>query len=427
MNKQAEELNNIIEKNSKAVFNLLSEKGKAIFFPAKGILAQAAEAKGKKINASIGVAIEDDGTPMRLNSIASHIDLDPKDAFFYAPSFGKKELREAWKGMIFKKNPSLKAETSLPVVTNALTHGLSIIAYLFVDPGDKIILTDKFWGNYRLVFSNGFGAELDTFNTFTEKGFDIPEFEKKLSLGQGKKIILLNFPNNPSGYTPTKEEAEKIIEIIRERAEKGDRLLVILDDAYFGLVYENGVYNESLFSKLAGVHENVLAVKTDGATKEDYVWGFRVGFITYGIKKGNKELYNALENKTAGAVRGNISNASHLSQSLVLNAFTSQAYNSEKRQKFEILKSRYVKVKEVLSDNKFAEYFKPLPYNSGYFMCIELEPGLDAEKIRKTLLGKYDTGVITFGNIIRIAFSSVSQDKIEKLFENIYNACKEQI
>ena len=48
----------------------------------------------------------------------------------------------------------------------------------------------------------------------------------------------------------------------------------------FGLVYENGIFKESLFSKLADLHENVLAVKVDGATKEDYAWGFRVGFIT---------------------------------------------------------------------------------------------------------------------------------------------------
>ena len=46
-----------------------------LFFPKKGILAQTADAKGKKINATIGAALEEDGTPMRLNSIAKKIDV----------------------------------------------------------------------------------------------------------------------------------------------------------------------------------------------------------------------------------------------------------------------------------------------------------------------------------------------------------------
>ena len=83
-------------------------KEKNIFFPKKGILGQTAEAKGTKINATIGAAIEDDGTPMRLESIASKIDLDPSLSFPYAPSFGRPDLRAKWKEMIYEKNPALK-------------------------------------------------------------------------------------------------------------------------------------------------------------------------------------------------------------------------------------------------------------------------------------------------------------------------------
>ncbi|MBU0614873.1 MAG: aspartate aminotransferase, partial [Nanoarchaeota archaeon] len=124
MNPQAEELNNTIKKESSVVFELLSEKGKEIFYPAKGILAQSADAKGKKINATIGIALEEDGSPMRLQSIAKRIDLDPKEIFPYAPSFGNKNLRDIWKEMLSQKNPGLKGKAiSTPVVTNALTHG----------------------------------------------------------------------------------------------------------------------------------------------------------------------------------------------------------------------------------------------------------------------------------------------------------------
>ncbi len=426
MNPQAEELNEIIKKNNGSVYEVLSDKGKAIFFPKKGILAQAAAAKGKKINATIGIALEEDGSPMRLKSIAKKIKLDPKDVFPYAPSFGKKELREKWKEMIFEKNPYLKdKEISLPIVTNALTHGLSMLGYMFINDGDKVILPDLFWGNYKLILINAYGAVFDTFETFKGKGFNVKGLEEKLGGEVGKKIVLLNFPNNPTGYTPTEKEVVKIKETIKEAAEKGNKIVVIIDDAYFGLVYKKGVYTQSIFSELVELHENVLAIKLDGATKEDYVWGLRVGFITYGIKGGNKELYEALESKASGAVRGSISNDSHLSQSLVYSAFSEPKYLNEKKKKYNILKKRFKEVGKVLKGHKeYEEEFSALPHNSGYFMCVRLK-NKEGEQIRQTLLDKYDTGVIAIGDILRIAFSSIKKESIAEIFENIYKACKE--
>ena len=53
--------------------------------------------------------------------------------------------------------------------------------------------------------------------------------------------MLLNFPNNPTGYTPTEAEAKALTAEIRKAAEAGNRIVVVLDDAYFGLVYEEGM------------------------------------------------------------------------------------------------------------------------------------------------------------------------------------------
>ena len=191
------------------------------------------------------------------------------------------------------------------------------------------------------------------------------------------------------------------------------------------MVYEENVFKESIFTRLASVHENILAVKLDGPTKEDYVWGFRVGFISFGIKNGTPALYEALENKTAGAIRGNISNISQLSQSLLQKAYFSAQYNTDKENKYATLKSRYQEIIKTLANPKYAEYFEALPFNSGYFMCIQLKDTLNAEEIRKILLEKYSTGVIVFGDLIRLAFSAVPKSKIASLIENIYSACKE--
>lgn len=429
LNPQAIELNEIINSTNPHILNLLSERGKAAFFPKKGILGQTADAQHCKINATIGSALEDDKVIMHLESIAKNIDVNPQNIFPYANGSGIPGIRKKWKELMIEKNPSLSgASISLPLVTSALTHGLSMIGYLFVNPDDAIILPDLYWGNYRLIFEKTWHGKLSTYSTFTETGgFNYPGLKQKLEeTPAGKKIILLNFPNNPTGYTPTVEEAHAIIDILIESADAGNEIVAIFDDAYFGLVYESGIITESLFSHLANAHERILAVKIDGATKEDYVWGFRIGFVTFGTKRNSEELYRALESKLAGAVRGTISNASHIGQSLLLSAFGADNYEAEKKEKFDTLKKRYTTVCEILNKHpEYKEIFTALPFNSGYFMCVRLNQGIDAEQLRQILITKYDTGVIALGDLLRIAFSSTPTQLLETLFDNIYKAGKE--
>jgi aspartate/methionine/tyrosine aminotransferase len=429
MDVQAQSLNNIIEKQNSNLLNMLSDRGKNIFFPKLGILSQSAQAKGKNINATIGEAVEDDGTSMHLPEFDALVNLPVNNIFPYAPSFGKPELRDLWKEFIYKKNPSLSKNIAIskPIATNGLTHGISIVGYLFAGENDTVLLSDLYWENYNLIFENTYNAKIATFQLFKDGGFNLNDFSKKLAeIKQEKVLLLLNFPNNPSGYTPLTTEIEGIVSEIKKVADAGKKVVVIIDDAYFGLVYEDKVYTESIFVKLATMHENILAVKLDGPTKEDYVWGFRVGFITYGIKGGTPELYEALENKTAGAVRGNISNISQLSQSLLQKVYSSEKYDESKKKKYNILKSRYSILKNTFSNAKYAEYFEPLPFNSGYFMCVKLnKAGLNAEQIRQHLLEKYSTGVIVLGDVIRLAFSAVPQAKLPELVENLYAACKD--
>src|SRR5882672_1953408 len=140
---QAVKLNDAIKGVNPAVLDMLSDKGKAIFFPKLGILAQSAEANGKEINATIGIALEDDGSPVALASISKNLNLPAADAYPYAPSPGRADIRKLWKEMVLRKNPGLAGKTlSQPVVTAALTHGLSMAGYLFCDAGDSIILPD---------------------------------------------------------------------------------------------------------------------------------------------------------------------------------------------------------------------------------------------------------------------------------------------
>jgi len=429
MNPLAEELNRLIREGAPHLFEMLSELGRELYFP-RGILSQTGEAKERATlyNATIGIARQE-GEAMHLTSVMKQFSgLLPDEVLPYAPAAGKLELRKRWLEEIFRKNPSLKGKrVSLPVVTAGVTHGLSLAADLFVDRGDTVLVPEKTWGNYHMIFGVRHKAELKKYPFFSEKGgFDTEGFERRLNeeAGGGKVILILNFPNNPTGYSVTSGEGRAIVKSLLRVAGRGCNLVVLCDDAYFGLFYDEESLKESLFAHLADLNERIVAVKLDGATKEDFVWGFRIGFITFGTRTARTSVYEALEKKTSGAIRGNISNCPHPSQSIILRAMAEGSYLEQKQEKFKVLQARARKVREVLADERFSEVWRPHPFNSGYFMCLTLK-GINGEDFRLRLLDDYGIGVIAVGDSeIRVAFSSVEEKDIPELFSLMYECAR---
>jgi aspartate/methionine/tyrosine aminotransferase len=421
MNSLAVELNQVIELHAPAVMRVLSDLGKELYFP-KGILTQSAEAKQKatRYDATIGEARELHCS-MGLVAIMRHFsDLSPDQVLPYAPSAGRADLRAAWLEEIREKNPSLgDMPISLPVVTSGITHGLSTVADMFVNPGDLVLLPDQLWGNYLLVFGVKRGARVGRYPLLDlDNGFDIEGFRRVLAenAGLGKMLVLFNFPNNPTGYSITTAEADAIRDALVAVAEGGCDVVAVCDDAYFALFYDEEVMKESLFTRLAAAHPRILAIKLDGASKEDFAWGLRVAFITYGIA-GGAGMYEALEKKTGGCIRGTISNSPNVSQELVLRAMSDPDYRTQKAEKFAILRRRAAKVREVLAQPRFAAAWKLYPFNSGYFLCLRLND-LNAEAYRVRLLNKYGVGVISTSDTdIRVALSSVDEADIDDLFD----------
>ncbi|WP_068500498.1 aminotransferase class I/II-fold pyridoxal phosphate-dependent enzyme [Paenibacillus kribbensis] len=428
MNPLVAQLNQNIQTGNEHVYQMLSLLGKEIYFPKEGILSQSAEAgkMAKKYNATIGIAIEGNG-PMHLQVIQEKLSAySPKDLYPYAPPAGKPELRSVWRDKMLKENPSLAGKIfSLPVVTNALTHGLSIVADLFTDEGDAVIYPDKNWENYELTFGIRRHGRLVNFPLFTEDNRFNSEGLRDALLAQkeyGKAIVVLNFPNNPTGYTPGAEEGKAIVAAIQEAAEAGINVVVVTDDAYFGLFFEDSLH-ESLFGQLAGLHPRILPVKVDGATKEEYVWGFRVGFITFASE--NQDVLNALEQKTLGIIRATISSGPHPSQTFVLDALKSPDFEQQKKEKFQIMKGRANKVKALLDSGKYRDVWSYYPFNSGYFMCLKLN-GLSAERLRTHLLEQYGVGTIALGeHDLRIAFSCIEEEYLEDLYDIIYRGAQD--
>ncbi|MFC4777049.1 aminotransferase class I/II-fold pyridoxal phosphate-dependent enzyme [Paenibacillus sp. GCM10023252] len=428
MNPLAKQLNETLEADNPNVHAMLSNLGRAIYFPKEGILSQSAEAKAKakKFNATIGIATEG-GQPMHLKVIQDTLSAyNPKDLYEYAPPAGKPELRTAWREKMIKENPSIAGKSfSNPVVTNALTHGLSIVADLFADAGDAVVIPDKNWENYELTFGVRRGAEIVEYPLYNEESrFNSAGLREALlaQKGKGKAIVVLNFPNNPTGYTPTSKEGDEIVAAIRDAAEAGINVVAVTDDAYFGLFFEDSLY-ESLFGKLADLHPRVLAVKVDGATKEEYVWGFRVGFITYASSSAS--TLNVLEQKTLGIIRATISSGPHPSQTFVLRALQSPDFDLQKAEKYEIMRARAVLVKSLLDSGRYGDVWGYYPFNSGYFMCLKLKE-VSAEAVRSHLLNEYGIGTIALGETdLRVAFSCIEEANLEELFDTIYKAVNE--
>jgi aspartate/methionine/tyrosine aminotransferase len=427
----ADELNAVLD--GTVAGRLLSGLGRRFYFP-RGIIAQSAEAKktAYTANATIGMAYNG-GKPLMMSAIADRMPgLTAEETVAYAPTAGVEQARAVWKDLLLQKNPSIEpGGISLPVVVPGITAGISYMADLFLDQGTPILVSDPCWDNYGLIFQERREAVLRSVPFFDAPGLaagkacpglDMPAIGKAVreAAKTGSVRLMINFPNNPSGYSPTRSEADALIGLIRETAEGGADVLVICDDAYFGLFYEENIHGESLFGRLGALHDKVLAVKIDGPTKEDYAWGFRMGFVTFSSRGLGADQYDGLIKKLMGAVRSSVSCVNTPAQYLMLKILADARTVAEKERYHALLRGRYRAVKDFIGKNPAHPSLKPLPFNSGYFMsflCLD-----DAEKLRQELLAKHGIGVIALGNrYLRVAFASVDTEQIPLVYRTIYD------
>ncbi|HAR6232309.1 TPA: aminotransferase class I/II-fold pyridoxal phosphate-dependent enzyme [Staphylococcus pseudintermedius] len=423
MNPLALQLNEQLSEENPVVLDMLSDLGTNMYYP-KGILTQSAEAKATKYNATIGMATTAEGKMYTetLYGMFDHLTTD--EVFAYAPPQGLAELRELWQQKMLKENPDLTQEAmSLPIVTNALTHGLSLIGDLFVNPGDTVLLPQHNWGNYNLVYGIRHQATMQTYPIFDAQGhFTIEHLVKTLDqFEEDKVIMLLNYPNNPTGYTPTRDEVEAIVQAIDRLAKRGVNVVAVVDDAYYGLFYED-VYTQSIFTALTRLNnERVLPIRLDGATKEFFAWGFRVGFLTFGTT--NDTTKTVLEAKMKGLIRSNNSSGATPSQAAVQHALKQGAsFNDEVQHNIQILQARYEVTKELVYDEAYQSLWQPYDFNSGYFMALKVK-GVIAEELRVHLIEKHSIGIVALNETdIRIAFSCIEKEDLPHVFKSIATA-----
>lgn len=224
--------------------------------------------------------------------------------------------------------------------------------------------------------------------------------------------MLLNFPNNPTGYSPS-TEVEDLLQLLLAHPHP---LLVVTDDAYHGYVYEPGVLAESFYDRLAAAadSERLLVCRVDGATKELVFFGGRVGFMTFSAAG---EAAEVLLEKATTLVRGVLSNCSTPSQMAVLAALESPRLSAEIAAVRAELELRYRALKAALAGASL----RAAPFNSGCFALLPLPPELDAERVRQRLIREQSVGVIAVpsANALRLAFCSVPAGTYPELIRRI--------
>ena len=412
-----ETLNAILAEHHPAALAVMTDLGKRLYFP-KGVPVQAAQAKkaGCAFNATIGELKGEDGAALPLPSMQETIvGLSPEESFLYQAQGGRKDLRQAWAQHISDEMPD---SYSSPVACMGLTHGLSICADLFVDAETDVLLPAPRWGNYDVIFGMRPQGRIHNYAVMKEaedvrhSGFNIEGIEAALTKIQRKGVLVLNIPSNPVGYTPTNSEVSKLVEAI-EASNKP--LVIVLDEAYKGMEWSEGSVQGSIAKRFSDLDpERFLVVKVDGATKELFFFGGRIGFVTFLC---SQQVAPVLEEKVIASIRSTVSALPSPSQAMVLRALQSPNLDAEVKEIRGLLYQRYVRLKRAM-DAHDIPYF---PFNSAFFALVRTP--IDAEEMRRYLLTK-GVGVVAVPaqQAIRVSYSTVSVANIEQMVDIIAEA-----
>lgn len=432
--------------------DFFSDYGRMIFNPT-GIFYWTGRSKTEaKINATIGAAkgkrsvVFDDGDDTKITLCIPSIQqnfpgLGVEEIFPYAPEVGLPAFRQAWKSWMLKKAGAsasrLEKQMTLPMIMPGITGALSICLRMFVDPGKAIITPDKRWENYDNMFDRNLFLKVEEFPGFDGQDFNLQgmlDAINRVWKTQDVATVVLNFPNNPTGYCPPKTAAQAIVNAVHALvANTSKKLVILLDDAYEGYVYDEDAEPWSLFY-LFEPRANFLPVKLDGISKELLWYGARIGAITLALpdewsnKADRADIEKEIENKFRGIVRNTVSNCSMVAQSAAVKALQNlDVVMAERQRAIDELKHRYDVIKSELAKIK-TDLLSPDPFQGGFFCFVNLAPksGLKADDVCDHLLKAYQVGAVPLvrGDIngIRLAFCGVDAADIPELVQSLEKA-----
>ncbi len=221
----------------------------------------------------------------------------------YTPAAGTPELRSAG-AQWFRQRFGLSFTPEEVMVTAGAKAALHMALTAILEPGDRVLILAPYWVSYPdlIKVAGGVPVELPP---VPEQGFiHTGEQIEEASRESNARGLMLNYPNNPTGACPTRQQVEEIVEAAVARD-----LWIMSDEIYATMLYD-GAEHTSPAAIEAG-RDRVMVV--NGGTKSHSLTGWRVSFLA-----GPRPIID-----TAARIQGNVlGTPCTISQAANLAAFT---------------------------------------------------------------------------------------------------------
>lgn len=214
---------------------------------------------------SLGVGEPDFDTPWRIREEGIY-SLE-KGRTFYTSNSGLKELKEEICNYIQRKTSVVYDPKSEVVVTVGGSEGIDIAMRAMLDPGDEVLIPQPSYVSYLpcAVLAGGVPVVIPLQN---KNEFKLTREELEAAITPRTKILVLPFPNNPTGSIMTREDLEPIAEVVKEHD-----LFVISDEIYSELSYQG---EHVSIAEFPGLRERTIII--NGFSKGFAMTGWRLGY-----------------------------------------------------------------------------------------------------------------------------------------------------
>lgn len=215
---------------------------------------------------SLGVGEPDFLTPWHIRNTA--IDYLDKGATRYTANAGLASLRaEICNFYARKYNVEYNPKTDA-LVTVGGSEGIDMAIRSVISPGDDVLLVEPCFVCYRPIVEIC-GGNVITINTKAEDNFKLTAEEIEEAVTPKTKLIIILYPNNPTGAVMRKDDLNKISEVIKKHD-----LLVLTDEIYSALTYGNETHIS--IASLPEMKERTIVI--NGFSKTYSMTGWRLGY-----------------------------------------------------------------------------------------------------------------------------------------------------
>ena len=215
---------------------------------------------------SLGVGEPDFDTPWRIREEGIY-SLE-QGRTFYTSNAGLKELKEEIGKYLQRKIHVTYDPEQEIIVTVGGSEGIDLAFRAMLDAGDEVLIPQPSYVSYLpcAVLADGVPVVIDLCQ---KDDFKLTKEALEAAITPKSKILVLPFPNNPTGAIMTKEDLEPIAEVVREHD-----LYVLSDEIYSELTYKT---EHVSIASLPGMKERTLVI--NGFSKGFAMTGWRLGYI----------------------------------------------------------------------------------------------------------------------------------------------------